>query len=667
MKRFTLYIFLMAVAFAMGAIPACGSDDDSGISGSSGNCSVHTDCFTPFEQCDATSQRCVLQMLPCDDQGNCLTNYECREVGYDFPLCMPVSTENPDGDEETESDGESCPNGTVLNQSGDCITVECLNNDDCTDNRICNRETYKCEDQVCEPACSDEEECVDGSCVIKQCNSDTDCSPDKECTVDSGRRICVPIVCYRDEVCRSSYVCEDTQCIAPCTDRDGDNPCETTEELCQSGHCIVPVPECTGDLECADQLICNEYQLCVTGASCTSDGECGEGRRCGRNDVCVHEGCYDDLDCTDQQGMLCDPTDRQCKYKTPTGATCADSDQCLDADICRETVCTRICDIYLGDEQCPVEGTICGFNPDGVVEDRLKHLCVSPSGGLGVGESCGNGTCELNLVCDPLSVTCQPVCNPDAETDPCTGGDVCLLQDSIGYGLCREPPCDPVENPCSDAFKPFCYMGECVECGVDSHCASNKVCEANECVFGCDVTGCTGTNQFCVDNRCEEVCFPACAEDEICTDQDCVPRECFPPCEAPYYCESGRCVTRDCRELGFVCEIDLWICNPDTGDCEEPDCPECGANQCCTRWTDYQCSDWCYTCHPDNPLGSCPELQYCDEGTCLDIPPVGQGKTCGALADPSGTPCEEGLTCCELFPGSGGKCCEACSYDGSCL
>ena len=296
---------------------SCGSDDSSASGNNNGTCAVHTDCFTPFEQCDATSQRCVLQFLPCDDQGNCLPSFECREVSYEFPLCMPVSNGSTDGDEEDDSDVESCPSGTVLNGEGNCVTVECYNNDECDDNRICNRDTYKCEEQVCDPACSDEQECVDGSCVIKECYSDSDCSPDKECAVNNeGRRICTQIVCYRDEVCRSDYVCEDRQCIAPCTDSEGDNPC-TEGDLCQEGHCIVPVPECTVDLECPEQQICNEYFLCEIGAACTLDAECGDGRRCGRNDVCVHEGCYDDDDCTDDIGMLCDPSDRQCKYKTP--------------------------------------------------------------------------------------------------------------------------------------------------------------------------------------------------------------------------------------------------------------------------------------------------------------------------------------------------------------
>jgi len=93
------------------------------------------------------------------------------------------------------------------------------------------------------------------------CESDTDCGTGDRCSVETGRRICMPdpnpaVRCDESAVCRPEQTCVNGSCHDPCS---SDANCANLEDRCDNHLCFPdrrPIAECVLNVECAADLVC---------------------------------------------------------------------------------------------------------------------------------------------------------------------------------------------------------------------------------------------------------------------------------------------------------------------------------------------------------------------------------------------------------------------------
>jgi hypothetical protein len=213
-------------------------------------------------------------------------------------------------------------------------------------------------------------------------------------------------------------------------------------------------------------------------------------------------------------------------------------------------------------------------------------------------------------------------------------------------------------------------------------------------------TTCAGTCGS-VKNNCKKTvdcgscaCNPACAVCQICQAGPNTPGACVPDPE-----QNGEaCATGDLCITGEVCSAGVCgdgtpvvclpqdqchepgVCDPDTGQCSNPEKPDgaaCNDGDACTQ-TDTCQSGVCSgsnpvicnacqlpdSCNPDtgqcapDPAkqhtcdGPCPSGEWCDAGACADIQATVTILDCQSLCDGSTQVCGQTVTCpsCQLCP-----------------
>ena len=207
LARYITFILLFAASAA-----GCGASDQTPDDAARAECASDADCVQGFEYCDVINAVCVVKYPPCDDAGNCPPGAVCTQAAYDFPLCLPKT----DGDfEGGEVDGEVDGGCTVLelrDVDGACVSPECRIDDDCRNNRMCDKDHWACKDRPsCTPPCIGSEVCINQTCVVKECARDEECNLEMICVPGlGGRMTCDTIVCAGDQSCRGGYVCTAT-------------------------------------------------------------------------------------------------------------------------------------------------------------------------------------------------------------------------------------------------------------------------------------------------------------------------------------------------------------------------------------------------------------------------------------------------------------------------
>lgn len=103
-------------------------------------------------------------------------------------------------------------------------------------------------------------ECTSGECYVA-CESDSDCGTGDRCSVETGRRICMPdpnpaVRCDESAICRSDQTCVNGTCHDPCST---DDDCENLQDRCTDNLCFPdrrPIDECVLNVECPADLVC---------------------------------------------------------------------------------------------------------------------------------------------------------------------------------------------------------------------------------------------------------------------------------------------------------------------------------------------------------------------------------------------------------------------------
>ena len=325
------------------------------------------------------------------------------------------------------------------------------------------------------------------------------------------------------------------------------------------------------------------------------------------------------------------------------GEVCSASGQCIEAD-CDHCTEDQICYIPPGGGEGTCSAPECSSDddcPDGTCEDGL---CTE------------EGACDDDDDC-PDGQECHPITNTCQDDGSGGGGDECSTDDDCPGGSCddgtciSDSSCELTDEDC-DAPTPHVYGDddscECAECGDDTHCAGDLICDGgtcaeddgggnggdgpdpNECIE-CDPDEpgiCDGDTPYCIDECCVE-CIGAgdCDGNEICNDGFCSDASgCTDDSDCPtgYDCDGGECIPPDaggeCQEDGDC--PDGQFCNPQTETCEElggdMGCGLC--NPDCTCDGDLTCDGFfCVGCETtltiDGLDNNCPE----DDQICADF------------------------------------------------
>jgi hypothetical protein len=564
----------------------------------------------------------------CADDNDCTEDQCAGEEGCVNQILVSGPCE--DGDPCTVAD--HCVEGTCL---GD--PVDCEDDNPCTDN-ICT-ETGGCEYPPNSEPCDDNDPCTladlcdEGICVGTEVACE--CWTDEDClAVEDGN------------LCNGTLICDTVSLPYKCIVNPG------TEVVCpppsgDNSFCLEP--DCnpaTGDCSLVPH---HEGLLCDSGDTCKFNATCVDGVCTGGSDI----NCNDGNSCTDDS---CVP-ETGCTY-TNNQASCHDGDFCTIQDVCSGgeciggpalvcddgNACTEdLCDALGGCTHVLLDGPVCDdANECTEMDICLDGLCV----GSGAKDCSDINPCTDNS-CDPL-VGCVTTLNEAFcdDSDVCTTGDHCHLGECIHSGLlvcndfnsCTDDACDegigcsytPNDSGCDDlnactqgdhCAGGWCIAGQPQDCNDDDLCTTDKCSPALGCQYTnntalCDDADACTTGDTCSNGICVGGMAINCNDDNICTDDMCIPAEgCQHPANSAKCDDGDFCTTNDVCSQGSCTGGPVTDCN-DNNECTDDDCaPDSG----CTHLPaadGQQCGvDW--SCL--NGECSCEVGFHVINGQCLDV------------------------------------------------
>lgn len=402
-----------------------------------------------------------------------------------------------------------CPPGLYKgdpNTEG-CRKVNCVENDDCKVNEVCDRLSYTCtnpcegsknicgENALCSvsnhqtqcqcipsyipaptPFIKCEKNDLDKQCPYDQCR--TTCSSDKHCPpshfCNSG--VCVT-GCSSSQDCEYGKICTSGRCQDPCSSTCGPNAlCTPSEDpvcRCPKGFAGVPTPiqgcvripsscppECSNTSRCFNgycMLECTTHGDCARGEQCSqgiclklchTDKNCLQGEIC-RNKFC-EPGCRMDSDC--RLGELCTDGNCQCQpgyIKSQDG--CSDINECQDKSVCPSShVCANTPGSFIC--SCPTNQV-----SDGNGNCRLPNQCVTDS------------DCDQFLACAVDEITGVKKCLDPCDISFCTDLATCSVKSHKPFCSCPPRHRGDPSNP-----NIGCYE---VECEETSDCPKDLTCD----------------------------------------------------------------------------------------------------------------------------------------------------------------------------------------------
>lgn len=366
-------------------------------------------------------------------------NDGCYQSCNDYETCQTYCDAWDCWDEcwyETECDVTCTEVETV-----DTVTVECIDDLDCTGNNICIA------DRCVQPAVDAKDNAEAGLC--QACEDTNDCSEeDARCvrlnyqhSTKTGEKICSR-VCELDDDCPINFECVNI------SDEVG-VPAQCLPKIDSANNGDLRTCTNNAGLECVKAKECGVGESCVNN-ECTAPGQGGTG------------GCSSDAQCA--SGETC------------RGATCVaeSQEECVSRSDCSSgEVCV--------DAKCVQEKISCVFNSECADGKCVNGECAA---GCSVTDDCG----PYEYCRKPEGASaglCEAMeCRRTADCDP---GNVCV--DAQCVDSCS------ADADCGDGFScnsnRYCERDDSVECLASAECAAEEVCVDNTCKEAC------GCNQDC--------------------------------------------------------------------------------------------------------------------------------------------------------------------------
>ena len=283
-------------------------------------------------------------------------------------------------------------------------------------------------------SCSDKTECSTGNCVDGYC-CDSACNGTcQSCSVTHG-------TCTNTTSPHSGKSCSGTgTCASTC---NGSSP-----------ECVFPVNAACGSASCLNS---STLQLAGT---CNSQGSCSQSTQ---SCTCVQNACAD-----------CSPTASQCSAGVPQTCNASGhwtSGSCGTGKVCSGTATNCVCS----------SGTDCGTSGCINVNGSDSNHCGSCTNVCPTGKACSSGSC----VCSGSTPKdCSGTCYASSaccSSSDCGAGKTCTNHQCYCDGSNGSCGSGTSCTSCNGTSNPYCLSGSCVQCKVDSDCATGGY-------FGCNST-----------------------------------------------------------------------------------------------------------------------------------------------------------------------------------
>ncbi|MFQ5478157.1 MAG: hypothetical protein ACE5E4_06030 [Candidatus Binatia bacterium] len=377
------------------------------------------------------------------------------------------------------------------------------------------------------------------------------------------------------------------------------------------------------------------------------------------------------------------------------GEECDDGNQ-VDGDCCSSACAIEVAAVLCDDgnpctDELCVPGTGCQNPPNNLPCDDADACTTMDtcSGGVCIGgpaPDCDDGnpctvdTCDSVLGCQNVNVSL-----------PCDDGNACTTNDTCSNGVCvggspldcndgnvcTDDSCDTVSGcvsvnnaaACEDGDScttgDTCVAGTCVS-GPAPNCDDNNLCTDDSCVpaTGCvhlangaprdDANACT-TGDTCVAGVCSGGAPPNCDDANVCTDDSCDPASGCGHVANGLPCDDGSACT-----VGDLCS---------GGACQGGAAPDCDDGNPCTDDScdpGVGCLNFANT-SPCDDGNACTTVDVCAAGQCVGSTPPNcdDGNVCtddscdtqlGCVNANNALPCDDGNACTTADSCSGGIC-----------
>jgi|GEM_PF-807105 len=680
---------------------ACTIDDEcqsGGCKGKALKCNDSNDCT--FDECDKKKGSCVSVPLAdgvtnCTDSNKCTSNDRCTGG-----VCNgDAYTKTGDCDDKNPCTNDACspqtgcfytPKAGLCSDNNPCtvndkcdlgvckgVAKNCNDGDPCTNDACLKDQAGKCGHTKFEGPCNDNNKCTTNDICNKAAKcvgKDIDCNDNNTCTID---------VCASDKGCTYINVKGGTKCE--------DGLACTTQEVCDSGKCLVVKDNCT---KCAQQSDCTKLDdgdpcngviKCVTagtkkvcdvdkktipdcaklgdgicsigscnpktgaclkklkpdGAPCKDGSKCTEKTTCDKVGACIGPkiNCDDKESCTVDS---CDPKQGCLHAKKKDKETCDDNNKCTTGDTCDKGVCiyaknTCTC---LKDDDCKKydDGDLC----NGVFA-CTGNLCL-PKKNSEVKCKKSDVPCIENI-CQKVNGQCAPIKLPTGQA--CDDNNKCTLKDKCSNGKCdgedalKAGLCDD-NNVCTDDICDKIFGCNKAKKGIGAACDDGNACTTKT---KCDKDDqCSGQKVDCDDgNGCT---LDTCKAGSGCLNQVDNTLKCDDgnPCTVKDRCDQGICKSDDvtCNDKN-PCTID--VCAGKAG-CKNvvQGGKDCDDGQPCTITDRCDLAGKCA-----GKKKNCDDGASCTEDSCVNGACIAKAKV--------GLPCDDGSKCTEK---------DACDKDGVC-
>lgn len=650
----------------------------------SADCDDHNVC-TGVETC--VNHVCVLGTpLSCGDSNVCTTD-SCDPING----CMNSNNTDPCDDNNACTANDQCSGGVcgggpvVCSDGNPCTTDSCNMVTGC----VYTNNTLPCNDGN---ACTTNDTCGGGTCnggAAPNCNDNNVCTNDT-CSPMTG---CVhsdnTLPCDDGDACTTSDTCAGGSCVGgPAPDCDDSNEC--TNDACNSMAGCVHTNKPSGttcgdsaDTNCDNPDTCNGLGSCQ--ANHESNGtSCGDGIFCNGAETCVGGECTagtpvpnccdTNAECND--GDVCDGVET-CNLGTHTCVPGTMLD-CDDDEVCTTDSCHPITGCQYVDNSDPC---------DDENECTTNDTCSNGSCAGGPPPNCDDGN-----VCTTDSCNVATGCVNTNNTQPCSDNNACTTNDTCSGGSCVGGPapncndgnvcttdtCDPFlgcvnannTNPCTDGsactLNDTCQGGTCVG-GPPPNCDDGNICTTDGChpVLGCkhdnntmqcdDGNACTDHHDRCEDGACVGGPAVNCDDGNVCTTDTCDTLLGCQHSDNTSTCDDGNaCTTNDtcaggscvggpapnCDD-GNVCTTD--VCDNVLGCLHVNNTNSCNDGNACT--TNDTCGGG--SCHGGAPP-VCNDGNVCTTDTCSPM--------VGCVYTNNSVPCNDGNACTTSDTCAGGSC-----------
>ena len=425
-------------------------------------------------------------------------------------------------------------------QTGQCISVnglgedQCSSNDNCQAHNVCNSQTHQCESVAGEGT--------------DECQSNDNCVVHNEC---NAQKQCVQVTGLAEpDQCQEASDCNLTHTIC-----DGDN-IFCRYDVCTGITCVevngLGEDQCSTDAQCSGGVHseCDARTLkciLVDGVSpnlCVEDEDCDSTYKLCENNSCVQkhgvgtDQCQIDSDCATSHKEC---VSSQCVVVVGPGVDgCQENINCSGPEVTHRECAQDQCVIVsgAGNDQCVISAD-CNVTHN---ECNEQEQCVAVNG-LGIDQCQNDDSCKLSkhnecnaeLKCVAVNGVGSNLCQTDENCiithNECNLQNQCVAINGSGINQCQgDPDCQPGRHN-------ECRSGQCVaidgsapdSCQVNNDCAvSHNECSGSQCVSvpGIGINQCvvngdcfTPRHNICDNQRC--IATDGAEPDQCQTDRDC--------------------------------------------------------------------------------------------------------------------------------------------------